>query len=177
MKDGKYYWGGRRENSLKAQEDFGNISFEYKEGIYVGYRWYDKENIQPQFPFGYGLSYTSFAYSNIRSSAKNMMKNGSILINFTIKNTGNEDGAEVAQLYIHPAGNKIDRPEKELKGFAKVFLKKGESGKISLPVSYKDLSYWDEKTHQWKTDNGNYEVWVGGSSKDIALKTSVRVIN
>lgn len=177
MKDGKYYWGGNRVNSAKAREMFGNISFDYKEGIYVGYRWYDKKNIQPQFPFGYGLSYTDFTYSNIQSGAKTISRNGTLLIKFTIKNTGNTDGAEVAQLYIHPVGSKMDRPEKELKGFTKIFLKKGESVKVSLPVSYKNLAYWDEKTHQWKTDKGEYEVWVGGSSKDIVLKTSIKVIN
>jgi beta-glucosidase len=177
MKDGKYYFGGTRVNSSEAQEKFGDIFFDYKEGIYVGYRWYDKKDIQPQFPFGYGLSYTDFEYATIQSSAKTINTNGTVLINFTIKNTGNTDGAEVAQLYIHPVGSKVDRPEKELKGFAKVFLKKGESKKVTLQVSYKDLAYWDVKTHRWKTDKGDYEVWVGGSSKDIALKTSIRVIN
>lgn len=174
MKDGKYYWGGGRGQSQQMQEKFGNLSYEYKEGIYVGYRWFDKKNIQTQFPFGYGLSYTNFEYSGIASTSKTINKNGTILISFTIKNSGNADGAEIAQLYMHPVNAKIDRPEKELKGFKKLFLKKGESKKITIPVSYKDLSYWDEKTHQWKTDKGEYEIWIGGSSKDIRLKTQIK---
>lgn len=173
MKDGKYYWGGGRGESKKIQDKFGDLAYEYKEGIYVGYRWFDKINIKPQFPFGYGLSYTRFDYSSVASSSKTISKNRTILISFTIKNTGNVDGAEIAQLYMHPVNAKIDRPEKELKGFKKIFLKKGESKKVTIPLSYNDLSYWDEKTHQWKTDKEAYEIWVGSSSKDIKLTTII----
>lgn len=175
MSDGKYYWGGGREHSRKIFEQFGNISYEYKEGIYIGYRWFDKKKIESQFPFGFGLSYTRFEYSGLGISAKNIKKDGIVTVHFNIKNTGDFDGAETAQLYIHPANTVIDRPEKELKGFKKTFIKKGTTAQITIPVKYSDFAYWDEKTHQWKVDKGEYEVWIGSSSKEIKLKTTFRL--
>lgn len=175
MKDGQYYWGGGREQSQKIFGQFGNLSYEYKEGIYIGYRWFDKAKIEPQFPFGFGLSYTRFDYSGLNTSAKTINKNGTVTIRFNIKNTGNTDGAEIAQLYIHPVNTATDRPEKELKGFKKVFIKKGATEQITIPVQYSDFAYWDDINHQWKVDKGDYEIWVGSSSKDIKLKTIVKL--
>ncbi len=175
MQDGQYYRGGGRTQSQRIREQFGNLSYEYREGIYIGYRWFDKMKIEPQFPFGFGLSYTRFKYSKLKTSAKTVRKNGIVTIRFNIKNTGEKDGAEIAQLYIHPVNTGTDRPEKELKGFKKVFIKKGATKPVSITVKYDNFAYWDDKNHRWKTDPGDYEICIGSSSKDIQLKTIVKL--
>jgi len=173
MSDGKYYWGGGKNNSKQIRDKFGDVAIPYNEGIYIGYRWYDKKKITPQFPFGYGLSYTTFDYSNIKSSSPTIKKGQPITITFTIENTGKVAGAEIAQLYLHEINNTIDRPVKELKGFQRIFLKAGESKIVSISVDAHDLAYWSEQDHQWKTNPGKYLIEVGSSSKDIRQQITV----
>ena len=141
---------------------------EYREGPYVGYRYYDTAGIQVLYPFGFGLSYTSFEYSDITVD-----ENG---VTITVKNTGERDGAEITQLYVSMKGSKIYRPEKELKGFAKVSLKSGESKKVSIAFDDKTFRYFNVKTDKWETEGGEYEVKIGSSSADIKLTAAVTKI-
>ncbi|MDC7288956.1 glycoside hydrolase family 3 C-terminal domain-containing protein [Blautia schinkii] len=140
---------------------------EYRESIYVGYRYYDTGKIRVQYPFGYGLSYTSFEYSNLRVEADEAV--------FTLKNTGACDGAEVAQMYVSLSGAKVFRPEKELKGFCKVFLKVGESREVRIPFDDKTFRYWNVKTNQWEVEGGSYQILIGACVSDIRLRGSVEV--
>jgi beta-glucosidase len=173
MPDGSYYWGGNRTNSADMKKKFGDIEIPYNEGIYVGYRWYEKKSIQPQFPFGYGLSYTTFSFGKLSSSAKKVLKDKGVAITCTVTNTGTVAGAEVVQLYVTDVKSTIDRPVKELKGFKKVFLQPGESKKVALDVGWKDLAFWNEKDHQWKVEQGEFIVSVGSSSQDIKQRISI----
>ena len=149
-----------------------NSVITYREGIYVGYRYYDTKHVEPQFPFGYGLSYTTFKYSGLKLDKKEMDKDGTINVSFTVTNTGGMDGDEVAQLYIHDVRSSVDRPYKELKGFKRVSLKKGESKTVSLRIDKSALSFYDVKSKSWVAEPGKFDVLVGSSSKDIKLKGS-----
>ncbi len=146
-----------------------DLRVNYAEGIYVGYRYFDKQNLEPVYPFGYGLSYTSFSFSNLKLT----QKAGQVVVECTVTNTGKMAGAEVAQLYVAPLNPKVDGPVKELKGFEKVFLNPGESAGIRLVLENEAFSYFDEKSHQWKTDTGTYEIQMGNSSRNILLKESI----
>ena len=141
----------------------------YAEGIYVGYRHFDKNNIQPIFPFGYGLSYTTFKYSHLKLSASQIDAAGEITANLDVKNTGKRAGVEVVELYLHEQNPAIDRPVRELKGFTKVALSPGETKTVQFHLSPKDLCYYDVDGHQWKADSGQYEIEIGASSRDIRL--------
>jgi len=144
----------------------------YQEGIFVGYRWYEHEKIQPLFPFGYGLSYTTFKYSNLKLSAKNLAGDESLHLSFTIKNTGNVAGAEIAQLYLQDVKCSVARPIKELKGFKRVFLKPGESATVELAINRRDLAFWDVTSHGWKVDPGRFNILVGSSSTNMELEAA-----
>ncbi len=176
MSDGKFYWGGRGTKTSEEQDlknKFGELELPYHEGIYVGYRWYEKKRIEPQFPFGFGLSYTTFAYTNIHTSSKRITKEKPISVSFTVTNTGAVAGAEAAQVYVTDVESIVDRPVKELKAFSKVFLKAGESKKVDLPINWQDLAYWSEKEHQWKVEPGSFIIGAGSSSKNIQQKITV----
>lgn len=138
---------------------------EYRESIFVGYRYFDTSKVRVQYPFGYGLSYTSFEYSDL-----NVSEDGA---SFTVKNTGDMDGAEVAQLYVAAPKGKIFRPDKELKGFAKVFLKARESKTVRIPFDDKTFRYWNTKTGGWEVEAGEYAICIGANVSDIRLKGSV----
>ncbi|WP_022775356.1 glycoside hydrolase family 3 C-terminal domain-containing protein [Butyrivibrio sp. AE2015] len=138
---------------------------EYRESLYVGYRYYDTADVPVLYPFGFGLSYTSFEYSDISVTDEGAT--------FTITNTGSRDGAEVAQLYVGLPGGKVFRPKKELKGFAKVFLKAGESKKVTIAFDDKTFRYWNVKTNNWEVEDGKYIISVGASSADIRLTAEV----
>ncbi len=143
----------------------------HKEGIYVGYRYFDKNHIAPRYPFGFGLSYTSFAYRDIVATpASSVGQQDSVT--FTVTNTGSRAGAEIAQLYIHASAPTVDRPEKELKGFARIELAPGESRKVTLPFDRAALAYWSIQKHAWIADPGAYELEIGSSSRDIRLKAA-----
>jgi beta-glucosidase len=148
---------------------------EYKEGILVGYRWYDTKKIQPQFPFGYGLSYTDFSISHFSADKKSYGKNETIRAKFIIKNTGSRYGAEVVQLYVSDPVCSVLRPEKELKGFKKVFLKPGEKKTVELDVKIADLAFYDESKKDWNTEAGEYILELGNSSRNITRLIKIAV--
>jgi beta-glucosidase len=143
---------------------------EYSDGIYVGYRHFDKNNIEPLFPFGYGLSYTTFSYDNLKLTKQD---DNSVKATFEIKNTGKAEGAEVAELYIKEIKPGIDRPDKELKGFIKISLKPGESEVAEIELNKNSFSYFDPETEQWKMNSGEFEILIGASSRDIRLKQKI----
>ncbi|MCL5021136.1 MAG: glycoside hydrolase family 3 C-terminal domain-containing protein, partial [Bacteroidetes bacterium] len=145
----------------------------YKEGVLVGYRWYETKKIEPLYGFGFGLSYTTFDFGNLALSKSSMRKVDTLTVKFTVKNTGNISGAEVAQLYVRELNPRVQRPVKELKGFAKVFLKPGESKEVALNLSAKDLSYWDVESHAWKADPGKFEILIGSASNDTRLSGTI----
>jgi len=148
---------------------------EYKEGVLVGYRWYDTKNIKPLFPFGYGLSYTSFNYSKIQCPENMEKDDNQIEISFDIENIGEKDGAEIAQLYIQPISSKVIRPLKELKNFVKVFLTTGQKKTVKMYLNRKDFAYWDSNIKEWKTEPGEYIIQIGSSSNDIKLNKTITI--
>ena len=149
----------------------GNIiDEEYKEGIYVGYRWTDKERIKPTFAFGHGLSYTQFEISNLRSDKPQITQDDSITFTVNVKNTGKRAGSEVVQLYIHDVNSSVDRPKKELKGFQKVYLQPGENKEVSITINKEALSFYDESSSSWKAEAGKFEALVGNTSDNLKLK-------
>ncbi len=141
------------------------MTCEYREGLYVGYRYFDKTEKQVEFPFGFGLSYTKFEYSGISADDKG--------VKFTVTNTGDVDGAEIAQLYVGKKDGRIFRPVRELKGFKKVYLKKGESKEVTISFDDKTFRYFDVESNQWEVEGGEYVLYIGASSRDIRLETKV----
>ena len=141
---------------------------EYREGLFVGYRYYDTAGVAVRYPFGHGLSYTSFAYSDLQSDGKT--------VSFTLTNTGKVDGTEVTQVYMTCRTGKALRPRKELKGFQKVFLKAGESRRVTITLDDKACRYFDTDTGRWETETAHYLICVGASVSDIRLSTTVRFI-
>lgn len=165
------YPGTWRNTDDKAAGFDNIIDEEYKEGIYVGYRWTDKNNIKPTFAFGHGLSYTTFSMSNLRQSAKEMTRDGKLTFTVTVKNTGSKRGAETVQLYIKDKKSSVDRPVKELKGFKKVWLEPGEQKDVDMTIDNNALAYYDETTGTWKSEDGEFEALVGNASDNIMLKS------
>jgi beta-glucosidase len=146
----------------------------YDEGLLVGYRWFDTKQIAPLFPFGHGLSYTQFEYSDLKiAPSSSPSPTGAGRVEFTVKNNGGRAGAEVAQLYVHAGKSSVLRAEKELKGFAKIVLKPGESQRVSLPLPPRAFARYDEVKKSWVTDAGTYELIVGSSSRDLRLRGDV----
>lgn len=146
----------------------------YKEGIFVGYRGYDHKQVNPLYPFGYGLSYTSFEYSDLKIAEVNR-KNKSVMLSFNVTNTGDYEGAEVAQVYVRDVVSKEARPLKELKEFQKVFLRPGETKNISVVLDKEAFQYFSEKKSNWVFESGEFEIWIGASSRDIRLKTKIKM--
>ena len=138
---------------------------EYRESLYVGYRYYDTADIPVLYPFGFGLSYTKFEYSNLSVTDTG--------VSFDIKNIGEKEGKEIAQLYVSLPGAKVFRPKKELKGFAKVSLQPGETKKVEIAFDDKTFRYWNVKTNKWEVEGGEYQIRIGASSADIRLEGSV----
>ncbi len=153
-----------------------NHHVKYSEGILVGYRWYDKKEIAPLFPFGYGLSYTTFEYSDLKLSAEKIKENDSIIIKATIKNTGLREGAEISQLYIQDLASSVMRPVKELKGFKKTLLNPGESKEIEFIIHKDALSFWSKKTKNFVAEPGKFKVLIGSSSRDIKMNHEFELI-
>lgn len=151
------------------------VSVEYREGVYVGYRYYDSANIPVRFPFGHGLSYTTFEYSDIKLSADSIKDTDTLTVSFKIKNTGSVDGAEIAQLYVSDTESTIYRPVKELKGFKKVFLKAGEEKEVSIDLEKRAFAFYNVDAHAWQVESGEFKILVGASSRDIKLEASVNV--
>lgn len=145
---------------------------EYKEGIFVGYRWTEKEKIRPSFAFGHGLSYTTFKYGNIAIDKKVMSQADKLTVRIPITNTGMRDGAEVVQLYIGDNESSLPRPVKELKGFDKVRLTPGETREVSFSIDKEALSFYDPVQHQWIAEPGKFQVFIGAASDDIKARAS-----
>ena len=139
----------------------------YSEGVYVGYRWYSSNKIKVQFPFGHGLSYTTFTYTNATADKAEMTADQTLKVSVDVTNTGSADGAEIVQLYINDVKSSIDRPVKELKNFEKVYLKAGETKTVTFEVDAQDLSYFDADRHEWVAEPGKFKVLLGSSSEDI----------
>mgnify|MGYP004601406491 FL=1 len=152
-----------------AKDNFAGTgrTVQYREGLYVGYRYYQTAGVPVAFPFGYGLSYTSFAYSDLKVTADS--------VTLTVTNTGARDGAEIVQVYIAKPGAEIFRPAQELKAFARVPLAAGESRTVTLPLDDKAFRYWNTSTDGWEIEGGRYEVRVGASSADIRLTAEVDI--
>ena len=151
------------------------VSVEYREGIYVGYRYYDKANVGVRFPFGYGLSYTTFEYSDLALSAGSIKDTDTLTVSFQVKNTGGVDGAEIAQVYVADVDSTIYRAPKELKGFRKIFLKAGEEKTVSVTLDKRAFAYYNVALGDWHVESGEFKILVGASSRDIRLEGSVEV--
>jgi beta-glucosidase len=153
----------------------GPKTVEYRESIYVGYRYYDTADKEVLFPFGHGLSYTSFEYGNLQLSANSIDENEGLTVSMTITNTGAGEGQEVVQLYLRDLEATVFRPKQELKGFAKVKLVPEESQVVTFTLDRRAFAYWDNELHDWQVEAGLFEVRVGASSRDIRLRETVEV--
>lgn len=140
---------------------------EYREGIYVGYRYYDTAEIPVRYPFGYGLSYTTFCYSDLQIKEKE--------VKLVITNAGDRSGSEIVQLYVGKEQSEVFRPKRELKGFARVFLEAGESKRITIPLDDKTFRFWNVKTNRWETESGTYQIMIGADSADIRLHGTLEI--
>ena len=149
----------------------------YSEGVFVGYRWYDVRHLTPLFPFGFGLSYTTFAYSDIRVDRENVKSGDTLTVSFTLTNTGNTAGKEISQLYSHYRQSRQKRPLQELRAFSKTELQPGESRRISLALPVDDMRYYDTARQQWVLEEGEIDLFIGGHSRDLPLKISVTALN
>jgi beta-glucosidase len=141
----------------------------YGEGLFIGYRYYDAKQIEPLFPFGFGLSYTQFAYDSIKAASTEVGEDCAATIEVTVRNTGKRAGAEIVQLYVHEQSPKVVRPEQELKAFSKITLAPGESRVVTFNLSSRDFAHYDPRVQTWVVDAGAYEIRVGGSSRDLPL--------
>ncbi|RHR54463.1 glycoside hydrolase family 3 C-terminal domain-containing protein [Parabacteroides sp. AF17-28] len=152
----------------KPREDGSHIvDVEYNEGLFVGYRWTDKEKIRPLFPFGHGLSYTTFEYGKVTADKKVIKAGEPVTFTVSVRNTGKREGAEIVQLYISDKKSSLPRPVKELKGFSKVRLQRGEAKQVSITVNTDALSFFDDSKHEWVAEPGEFEALIGASSTDI----------
>lgn len=168
----KMIFGGRKEkpaNEKVKNKDYTN----YEEGIYVGYRHFDKAKLEVSYPFGFGLSYTTFDYSDLNV----ILQNDTIEVTMTVTNSGNQEGKEVVQVYTSKPDTKIDRPIKELKAFSKTQnLQPGEATTVTLHIPVSELSYWSEDTSNWELEKGTYSIQIGASSRDIRLSENIEII-
>ena len=153
----------------------GGEKVEYREGIFVGYRYYDTQEMDVAFPFGYGLSYTTFAYSNLKLSMENPTEKDTVMVSADVTNTGKSAGKEVVQLYIRDLTGSAIRPEKELKGFEKVFLEPGETKTVTMELNKRSFAWYNTELHDWFAASGDYEILVGASSRDIRLTETLHL--
>ncbi len=147
----------------------------YGERLFVGYRYYDKKDIKPLFPFGYGLSYTTFEYTNLRINKTELNTGETLDVTVNIRNTGPRAGKEIIQLYIEPLTSMFSRPHKELKAFAKVALEPGEAKDVHLTLEDRDFQIYDDERQIWRIDGGEYNILIGSSSESIVLSGQVKV--
>lgn len=153
----------------------GPVTSEHRESVYIGYRYYDTAKKDVLFPFGYGLSYTTFDYSDIKLSSNHIKDTDTATVSFKIKNTGSLDGAEIAQIYVADKESAIFRPAKELKAFKKVFLKAGEEKEITVELSKRAFAFWNININDWMVETGEFDILVGASSRDIKLSQTIIV--
>ena len=158
-----------------AYYQMGPRSVEHRESIFIGYRYFDTAKKEVRFPFGHGLSYTKFEYSDVKLSADAITEGEDLVVSFKIKNVGERDGAEVAQLYVSAPESNIYKAQKELKGFSKVFLKAGEEKEVSITLDSRAYAYYNVNINDWHVESGAYKILVGASSRDIKLESVVNV--
>ncbi|MDZ7613121.1 MAG: glycoside hydrolase family 3 C-terminal domain-containing protein [Flavobacteriaceae bacterium] len=164
------------ESPAHATNSFpGEQTVTYKEGILVGYRWFDSKNIEPLYPFGHGLSYTQFEFSDLKTNKKSYRKGETIEVSFLLKNTGTADGKEVAQLYVSRPESRVERAAQELKGYQKVFIKRGTSEKASILLPVEELAYYSEETKGWIVEPGTYLIKIGNSSRDTFKEIKIDI--
>jgi beta-glucosidase len=156
-------------------EKSGSTDVRYSEGIFLGYRYFETSKIKPLFPFGFGLSYTSFRFSNLSVTPASTSPSGPIHVSFDVTNTGSRAGAEVAQIYVGDPSATVPRPKMELKGFSRVQLAPGKTQHITATLDRRSLAYWDVQSHGWKVDPGKFVVYVGDSSENVPLQKGFEV--
>ncbi|MBN1597615.1 MAG: glycoside hydrolase family 3 C-terminal domain-containing protein [Bacteroidales bacterium] len=156
-------------------DDDGDKRIEFKEGIFLGYRHFDNSNIKPLFPFGYGLSYTKFEYSDLKLNKETFNNDDGVTLTLKVKNTGNYDGSEIVQVYVSDPESSLPRPVKELKAFTKIHLKAGEEKKVKLELSPEAFQYFNPDEMRWITEPGDFEIMVASSSEDIRLKAALKI--
>ena len=166
--------------SFEANPTFGNypggpVTSEHKESVYIGYRYYDSANEDVVFPFGFGLSYTTFEYSDIKLSADSIKDTDTLTVSFKVKNTGEVAGAEIAQVYVADKESTIFRPTKELKGYKKVFLNAGEEKEVSVELSKRAFAFYNVNINDWCVESGDFDIMVCASSRDVKLTATVNV--
>ena len=166
--------------SFEANPTFGNypggpVTSEHKESVYIGYRYYDSANEDVVFPFGFGLSYTTFEYSDIKLSADSIKDTDTLTVSFKVKNTGEVAGAEIAQVYVADKESTIFRPAKELKGYKKVFLNAGEEKEVSVELSKRAFAFYNVNIKDWCVESGDFDIMVCASSRDVKLTATVNV--
>ena len=168
---------------LKLQDNPSYLNFpgdgqtvEYKEGVFVGYRYYDKKEMDVRFPFGHGLSYTSFQYSDLKLSRNQLSDSDTLAVSLKVKNTGDIAGKEIVQLYVSDLTGAANRPVKELKGFAKVFLEPGQEKTVEMALDKRSFAWYNTRIHDWYAATGDYQILVGASSRDIRLQKTVRFV-
>jgi beta-glucosidase len=150
-------------------------SINYSEGVFVGYRYFDEHKIDPQFPFGHGLSYTTFKYGEPKLSQATVKSGDTVTVTLDIANTGNRAGAEVVQLYVHEDQCSVPRPPKELKAFKKIFLKPGETQTVTLTLDKRSFAYFSETQNDWVIEPGKFQFLIGSSSRDIRQTATCEV--
>ena len=155
---------GRKEDLAQKRD---TIREHYNEDIFVGYRWADAHKTTPLFPFGHGLSYTTFEYGKPTIDSNTMTADGTITVTIPVTNTGKREGSETVQLYISDVKSSLPRPVKELKGFRKLKLAPGETATASFVIDRNALSYFDDAQHQWVAEPGKFKALIGSSSRDI----------
>ena len=169
----------REEMPVAAAEQYPGLNGRglYSEGVFVGYRHFDKNNIAPQFAFGHGLSYTTFDYSNIKVSRNRIKPGESLTVELQVKNTGRREGAEVVQLYLQDLKASVPRPVKELKGFEKVLLRPGQMKLVRLSLDARSMAFYDVTKKQWNVEPGQFKVMAGSSSRDIRVSAEFEVVS
>jgi beta-glucosidase len=163
-------WADRKE------KDHPVYDVPYKEGIFSGYRWYENKGIEPLYPFGFGLSYTTFDYGRLEAAKSKFKEDDVISVSLVIKNSGTIKGSETAQLYVQDVNCSVPRPEKELKAFRKVELEPGQSTTITFQLDKKAFSFWSPQKKDWTAEKGKFIIYLGASSKDIRLKKEVELL-
>jgi len=147
----------------------------YREGVFIGYRWYEYKNIQPLYAFGHGLSYSTFEYADLLTNKESYDKNKDVLVKVVVSNTGEVDGKEIVQLYVKDLEASVERPLKELKDFRKVHLKAGEKKTVYFTLKKRDFAFWDEASSAWKVELGEFEILAGTSSDKILQRTEITI--
>lgn len=164
--EGEYLYTGWNDKQEKARAVY---DVHYNEGVFVGYRWYENKKIKPLYPFGFGLSYTDFQYSDLKITPARFQEKDSVIVTFNLKNVGNMKGMEATQLYVQDVESSVPRPNKELKGFKKINLEPGENKIIQIKLGKKDFSFWNPQAKNWLAEKGKFIIQIGSSSQDIKL--------